>query len=419
MACKARVGPEWAGRPFPHLTPAEACRRFWHAISEADRGDLPLCFGRQAPPGPAAPSFGFEIRQVNGRTVKVKGLPRAEVLGFPGAALQFLRTFAQVTWRSALGVDVRAATFVGQPCPAAGRPPACVGVAPGFYERQKLSPSDQLGVDLKGRYRYLVGAQLIVKREPFARVAQLPGLSGKSQGVGPFGKSLVERNPARARGNGQIRWQGDAQRLSGVRGGLRMHVFVEQHQAVKVKGSVVLRGAGQVGQQVQRIAQDRGHVAARGVQVRQGKRPAHRMRNFTGVVHAIGLLQAAGRALMLGVTRRAQRALPVAGNPVGLKPRDMADLPQRWVELGGVRHGQRRPQSVLVGLQQPQGAHPAGLQQFAQRAGVTGARRSRVDQRREGTCVVSSKGVKHLGFVSCLDRSPTSRPIPCPTQHLT
>ena len=70
----------------------------------------------------------------------------------------------------------------------------------------------------------------------------------------------------------------------------------------------------------------------------------------------IGLFQAAGRPVMIGVSLNTPGALRVAADPVVLEPGDMPDFPAGWIELGRIGDHQVLSQAVGVGGQQAEGA---------------------------------------------------------------
>ena len=69
---------------------------------------------------------------------------------------------------------------------------------------------------------------------------------------------------------------------------------------------------------------------------------------------------------MLGIGVDAEVTLPIARNPVVLKPADVADFPDRRIELGGVGHGQRFAERGDVGVEQGERARATVLQRGGQ-----------------------------------------------------
>jgi hypothetical protein len=91
------------------------------------------------------------------------------------------------------------------------------------------------------------------------------------------------------------------------------------------------------------------------------------------VVQRLGVGPARGTARHVGIGRDAPRALRIAPDPEGLEPADVAQLPQRRVQLGALRHLQAR-QCRLERGEGGQRIGAAGLQRGRQGVGRAAAR---------------------------------------------
>jgi hypothetical protein len=147
-----------------------------------------------------------------------------------------------------------------------------------------------------------------------------------------------------------------------------MHVFVVERQAKEIQSGVGFVGGFQPRQSVGQTALQVGAGLRR---VGQGQLPAHVVGHATGVVQRLGIHTprrlACGTARNIRVGGQPQGAVRVAGNPPVGKPADMAQLPQRRIQLGADRHDQRRPQGADCRIEQSQCAGTGGHQRLGQR----------------------------------------------------
>ena len=124
--------------------------------------------------------------------------------------------------------------------------------------------------------------KFVVKHKAFCFSAQLPDLC---------------RHPKRIRirlATGglakQLGRDGDPKGLRRIDQCLGVHVFMKQHEAVKIQGCVIgLQVLGQRGQQRQRFVQHRLEVGPNCSQIWQREAPARGMRYLAGVVQRIGV----------------------------------------------------------------------------------------------------------------------------------
>ena len=280
-----------------------------------------------------------------GRQRQVQRLPGAVAPAFPlvrcGAAAQVARRGA------GLGL-----------APGAGRPwpPARLVVATLLDKGQVVLPAQHLGVDRSRRQVDLVCPQLIVEGKGIVgRAAQGPVASGHADGWAGFGQGPTL--PA---------WVGqrDAQGLGHVDGGLVVHVFMGQAQAVEVQAG----GVGMLAlKQGQVVGQAIGQALAQGVRVGQRQGPTAGVRHAAGVKQGVGTGPAAGLTRHIRVGGHTAAAVRVARQPPVLKPADVPQLPQRRVEVGPVGHAQALlRQGGFERGKRGQGVAPAVLQRQGQ-----------------------------------------------------
>ena len=116
-----------------------------------------------------------------------------------------------------------------------------------------------------------------------------------------------------------------------------VHVFVEQRQAEKVQRSV---GRISVGQQGQRALKLLVEISTRLLRVGQRQRPAAGVGDAARVVKAVGIAANRRPARRCGVGPVPVLALGVARQPVLLKPADVPQLPQWWIDIAVVGDAQ-------------------------------------------------------------------------------
>jgi hypothetical protein len=226
-----------------------------------------------------------------------------------------------------------------------------------FDEGQELRPGDGLCVDLEGANRHRVRAEFVVERKAGAAAAERAVGCGDAQRFRPLDRGRV---------GWKVEQRIEPQRLCHVDRGFGVHVFVEQREAEEIQAGVVFGG---VSEQGQRVAQAGREVGAHGVGIGQIELPARVVRHQAGVVERVGVHAAGGlacrvaRRLRVGV--HAQVALRVPSQPPVGKPADVAQLPERQVQLGRTGDAQAWAERVLVGVKQRQAARA----RFAQRTG--------------------------------------------------
>ena len=326
---EAREGREGAGRPFPHLAPAEG------AAGLALR-QHPLGLGGQAAARPAAPGLGLQGAD--------------EGHGQAGA-------------RPGLQLLVPRRALLLAPGPAGLAPPAPFGVAV-LQEGQELVPSQRLRVDVEGRHAFVAVAELVVEGEAGrgGGAAELELVALDAQRGGWCRQR--PRLPARI-GHGQAQAQRHVQR------GLVVHVLVQQRQAEGVERVVAV--VGRVGQQGQGGLELLRELGLRRGRVGQRQRPARGVRHGARVVQRVRIGPHGRAARPAGVGARALAPGGEARCPPALEPADVAQLPQRRVELGALRHAQPG-QRLLDGRKAGQRVGAAGAQQRCQRGAVAVAR---------------------------------------------
>ena len=134
----------------------------------------------------------------------------------------------------------------------------------------------------------------------------------------------------------------DAERLRQHRERLGVHLLVEQREAMEVERGVVLDG--DAGEQLERRLERVDEVGAGRLQVGQRARrrarggAAGRPRRVVPARRRRAAIEASRGLRRVGAL--AAPALHVAGDPVLLEPADVAERPERRVELGGERRRQ-------------------------------------------------------------------------------
>ena len=167
----------------------------------------------------------------------------------------------------------------------------------------------------------------------------------------------------------QRRGQGNVQGLRHVHRGFAVHVLVKQRETEEVQVVIRFRG---VGEQGQCLVQPFFQIAQGARKIRQRQFPARVMGNAAGVIQGIGLRHPAAWPFVLGIGLDAKVALVAAGNPVILKPADMAGFPERRIELCRVWYGQCFAEAGDVGIEQRQRA-PATVAQCLGKRGAAAA----------------------------------------------
>ena len=237
-------------------------------------------------------------------------------------------------------------SLIQQPLPARWLPQLRAIVATVIHKLDKLRPTHHLRINLELWHLHLMRRSLVVKREsavlrPTLPATQLPARGGKQQrfALGHWARCAQA--------------QRQAQRLPHVNQGLAMHVLMKQGEAVKIQRIVVIR---RFFQQLQADFQRVQHIGLDAVQVRQFKRPSAVMGHLGRVPQAVGPRFNGSKAGRRRVASASEMALQIACNPPFLKPANMPQLPQRWIEFGPHRHlTLARPQRLLILRQQVQG----------------------------------------------------------------
>jgi hypothetical protein len=125
---------------------------------------------------------------------------------------------------------------------------------------------------------------------------------------------------------------------------------MEQRQAIEVQ--LVVGAVGAALQQAQRALAGALQIGLRARGVRQAELPAPGMRHLARVVQRIGTGTLRRRMRAARIGRGTAPTLRVAPDPVLLEPADVAQLPQRRVELGRLWHGHRlRAQRLRGGVE--------------------------------------------------------------------
>ena len=242
----------------------------------------------------------------------------------------------------------RGAGVAGQAPALAGLgPPVVLGVTAGLDEGQKLGPTHRLGVDSGSAQPDLMGAQFVVEGET--------GVGFTAQPPGPGVEHQRRRRRRQRAGLPAAIGHRHAQALRRVERRLVVHVLVQQHQAEEIQRLVgLLSPLLHARQQNQRVVQLGPQIVAGGLDIGQGQGPAAVVRHPAGVVERIGIGAAIRSPRQIGVG--APTLLPgrKPRQPPGLEPADVAQFPQRRVELGVQRHLQAG-QRLLEDAEQGQG----------------------------------------------------------------
>ena len=204
---------------------------------------------------------------------------------------------------------------------------------------------------------------------------------------------------------------------------------------MEVERGVVLDG--DAGEQLERRLERVDEVGARRRQVGRARRrelaPARAV-DRRRVVPGVGLGNDRRQARMRRIGALAARALHVAGDPVLLEPADVAERPERRVELGGERRGRDRPATRAPRRRPPPRARsPSAGCGCARRSGRARAapcrpsagsrcrgrtRRTRSRRRRggrAGAAVERQEARRHVRLVEALARPSCSAARRCRT----